>query len=166
MRVRRDARTEAVTPWLLRPSRPNPDENRLGNQREFVDKSQMVAAHGAVQALRAGRGSGARFDGAGWVLNGLGLGIPWIADLYNVSVGLFFAYAGFFVRDGEAVRRIIEGLGVLMAVDATFIIFAPLLLGMPTLFWGPIEAILLAIGATSILAAKILRDVQMGGRVR
>ncbi len=102
--------------------------------------------------------------GLAGLLNSLGLNLAWLADLYHVVVGLFFAYAGFFVRDREVVRQIVEGLGVLMVLVMVMVIVASLLLGGPALL-SPVEVVSLAVGAASILAAKSLRDIQTWGRV-
>ena len=81
---------------------------------------------------------------------------------YHVALGLLFGYAGFFVRNREAVRQLIGGLGVLVLVVNGLYIPVPLLWGGHPL-WGPIEVSCLIVGIVSVLAAKFLRDPPPAG---
>jgi hypothetical protein len=60
------------------------------------------------------------------------------------------------VRDPEALRQMVGGLGVLLLVVKVVTILVPLLWQEP-LHWGPIEVTCLLVGITSILAARYLR---------
>ncbi len=78
------------------------------------------------------------------------------SSIYHVGIGLLFGYVGFFVRDLEAVRQIVGGLGILVLVVKVATILAPLL-WEEHLHWGPIEVSCLVVGIVSILAARYLR---------
>ena len=67
------------------------------------------------------------------------------SGIYHVSIGLIFGYVGFFMRDLEAVRQIVGGLGVLLLVIKVATILTPLL-WEEHLHWGPIEVTCLVVG--------------------
>jgi len=90
----------------------------------------------------------------------------WRIDLYYVVLGFFFAYPGLFVRDREGVRQMVEGLGVLLVLVVVSVVVVLLLMSKGA-YWGPIEMVpFVVVGVVSVLAAKILRDIQTNGRVR
>ncbi len=81
-----------------------------------------------------------------------------LPNVYHVGLGLLFGYVGFFVRDKEDTRRAVGGLGMLMVTVKGITLLAVLLLGEDPL-WGPTtELTCFAVGITSILAARYLRD--------
>lgn len=89
------------------------------------------------------------------IMGGLSWQFP--SSVYHVAIGLLFGYVGFFVRDLEAVRQIVGGLGILVLVVKVATILAPLL-WEGHLHWGPIEVTCLVVGIVSILAARYLRS--------
>lgn len=86
-----------------------------------------------------------------------GLSWQFPSGIYHASIGLIFGYVGFFMRDLEAVRQMVGGLGVLLLVVKVATILVPLL-WQEHLQWGPVEVTCLLVGITSILASRYLRS--------
>jgi len=120
-----------------------------------ADRPRQYTALGKYYARAAAAGLVAL--GLAGLVNVLGLSWAWLIDLYHVAVGLLFAYVGFFVHDGETVRRMIGSLGVMLVVVKVPVIFAPWLWGDHA-HWGTIEVSCLVVGVSSILASRYLRD--------
>ena len=78
------------------------------------------------------------------------------ADLFHISVGIFFACLS-FIHDAEVVRQVVGGMGVLLVMGKGIIIFIPLMWGDSPLH-GPIEITCLVAGVLSIVAARFLRS--------
>jgi hypothetical protein len=85
-----------------------------------------------------------------------------VSVFYHASVGLLFLYVGFLPNDTTIVRQMVGGLGVLLllAVKALTIL-TPLTWGGHALH-GPIEVTCLAVGVSSVLAARYLPDDRPG----
>lgn len=92
-------------------------------------------------------------------------GWAWVPSLYHLCLGLFFGYAGFFVRERDVVLQIIEGLGILLVVVKGITLLVLLLLREP-LHWGSFEISCFVVGIGSIVMARYLRGSEPGGGVR
>ncbi len=90
---------------------------------------------------------------AGFFILGWGL----LPTFYHAGVGLLFAVAGFYPRNGKTVGMMVGGLGVLLIAVKIPTILTPLLWGAHPQH-GPIEITCLVVGITSILAAQYLPD--------
>lgn len=80
-----------------------------------------------------------------------------ISIFYHAGVGLLFLYVGFSRLEATTVRQMVGGLGVLLVVVKTVTILTPLMWGGPPQH-GPVEFTCLALGISSILAARYLKD--------
>ncbi len=85
------------------------------------------------------------------------LGWSWLPTVLHLILAAFFAYAGLFVRDREAVHGIVEGLGWLLVVVKGISTLGLWALGEVVL-WNPIEWTCVLIGVSSILVGRYLRD--------
>ena len=70
-------------------------------------------------------------------------------------------YVGFLLRDTTVVRQMVGGLGILLLAVKAITILTPLTWGGHALH-GPIEVTCLAVGASSVLAARYLPDEESG----
>jgi hypothetical protein len=84
------------------------------------------------------------------------------AEFFHASVGAIFAYLGFLQPDAGVVRQGVGGMGILLLVVKTFIIFLPMLWG-ESILHGPIELTCLVAGVLSIVAARYLRNGASAG---
>lgn len=83
------------------------------------------------------------------------LGWNVVEIVYHAALGLFFAYAGFRLKDANDARRLVGGLGVLLiAIEAMELL---------TIWFSPMTLVLcahdftgLGVGASSILASRYL----------
>ncbi len=91
------------------------------------------------------------YSAVGFFILGWGL----LPTFYHAGVGLLFAFAGFYQRNGKTVGMMVGGLGVLLLVVKAPMILAPLLWGAHPQH-GPIEITCLVVGIASILAARYL----------
>ncbi len=80
-----------------------------------------------------------------------------VSTFYHVGVGLLFLYVGFLIKDATIIRQMVGGLGVLLLVVKAITILTPLTWGGQALH-GPIEITCLAVGVSSVLAARYLPD--------
>jgi hypothetical protein len=84
-----------------------------------------------------------------------------VSVFYHTGVGLLFLYVGFLLKDSTIIRQMVGGLGVLLLVVKAITILTPLTWGGHALH-GPIEITCLAVGVSSVLAARYLPDDRPG----
>ncbi|HEV2092639.1 MAG TPA: hypothetical protein VGR18_05685 [Rubrobacter sp.] len=84
-----------------------------------------------------------------------------VSVFYHAGVSLLFLYVGFVLKDATIVRQMVGGLGVLLLVVKAITILTPLTWGGHALH-GPVEITCLAVGASSVLAARYLPDDRPG----
>lgn len=84
-----------------------------------------------------------------------------VSVFYHAGVSLLFLYVGFLLKDTTVVRQMVGGLGVLLLAVKAITILTPLTWGGHALH-GPIEVTCLAVGASSVLAARYLPDDRPG----
>jgi len=85
-----------------------------------------------------------------------------VSTFYHAGVGFLFLYVGFVPEDPIVVRRMVGGLGVLLLVVKAATILTPLAWRGDPLH-GPIEVTCLAVGISSVLAARYLRGGEPAG---
>ena len=84
-----------------------------------------------------------------------------VSVFYHAGVSLLFLYVGFMLKDTTVVRQMVGGLGVLLLAVKAITILTPLAWGGHALH-GPIEVTCLAVGASSVSAARYLPDDRPG----
>lgn len=80
-----------------------------------------------------------------------------VSVFYHAAVGLLFLYVGLLLKDAAAVRQMVGGLGVMLLVVKAITILTPLTWGGQALH-GPVEITCLAVGVSSVLAARYSPD--------
>ena len=80
-----------------------------------------------------------------------------VSVFYHAGVGFLFLYVGFLLQDSTIVRQMVGGLGVLLLAVKAITILTLLTWGGHALH-GPIEITCLAVGVSSVLAARYLPD--------
>ena len=84
-----------------------------------------------------------------------------VSVFYHAGVGLLFLCVGFLLKDTIIVRQMVGGLGVLLLAVKAITILTPLTWGGHALH-GPVEITCLAVGVSSVLAAKYLPEDRPG----
>ncbi len=79
------------------------------------------------------------------------------SSFYHASVGILFAYLGFWQRDASVVRRVVGGMGLVLLIVKGMTIVV-LLLWEGNLLLGPIEVTCLVVGVLSVLVARYAGD--------
>lgn len=80
-------------------------------------------------------------------------------SLFQLVLGAFFAYLGFWQRDQKVVRSVVGGMGVLL-LGAGVILLASWFVSDDPAFLGPIQLTCLIVGSLSITASRWLGDGQ------
>ena len=80
-------------------------------------------------------------------------------SLFQLALGAFFAYLGFWQRDQTIVRSVVGGMGVLL-LGASVILLGTWFVSGDSDFLGPIYVTCLLVGGMSMVAARWLSDGQ------
>ncbi len=88
-----------------------------------------------------------------------------VESFFHVFVGAMFLYVGFVNRDAAVLRSVVGGLGVLLLSGKAVMILAGLVFGAEGPLLDPVEVSCMAVGLTSVLAARYLKgDDRTGTR--
>lgn len=80
-------------------------------------------------------------------------------SLFQLAVGAFFVYLGFWQRDQRVMRSVIGGMGVLLLSSGVILLSTWFMSGDRT-FLGSVQVTCLVVGTLSIAASRWLKDGQ------